>query len=244
MVFALLTLAPGGALAQELPPLPPPPGPFSQTAGHPQPGPWPTSGSSFRTVDYVPEQVVRLEAAPGYQLMVEFAPDEHIETVAVGDSGAWQVTANKRGDRLFVKPLQDGVATNMTVVTDARLYAFALEPLSGSQPDMAYAVRFRYAAPARAADATPQTAAGHYKLSGDRNLLPSAMHDDGVHTYVAWDEDRPIPAIYALDARGRETLVNGMMRDDRMVIDSVHNRLVFRIDNHKATARRVAVGTR
>ena len=52
------------------------------------------------------DQVVPLEVAPGYQLMLEFAPDERIESVAVGDSGAWQVTPNRSGDRVFVKPLQ------------------------------------------------------------------------------------------------------------------------------------------
>ncbi len=57
-------------------------------------------------------------ARPGYQLAVEFGPDEQIENVAVGDSGAWQVTPNRRGDHLFVKPIQPGVSTNMTVVTN------------------------------------------------------------------------------------------------------------------------------
>ena len=58
---------------------------------------------------YDADQVVQLQGAPGYQLDVEFAPDERIESVAVGDSAAWQVTPNRRGDRLFVKPLQAGV---------------------------------------------------------------------------------------------------------------------------------------
>ena len=51
-----------------------------------------------------------------------------------------------------------------------------------------------------------------------------------------------LPAIYAINDAGKETLVNGMMRDGRMVIDSVQQKLVFRIDNRKATAERVAGG--
>jgi type IV secretion system protein VirB9 len=236
IVMTLLALAaPVAALAQELPPLPPPPGPYAQPGtSFVQPS------SSFQTIDYVPDQVFRLRAAPGYQLLVEFAPDEHIENVAVGDSGAWQISANKRGDRLFVKPLQDGIATNMTVVTDARLYAFELEPLSGPEPGMAYLVRFRYPAPASATPPSSEPgSAGHYKLRGAGALMPSGMHDDGAHTYIDWPEDRPIPAIYAVDERGQETLVNGMMRGGQIVIDSVHSRLAFRIDKRKATARRI-----
>ncbi|WP_404336919.1 TrbG/VirB9 family P-type conjugative transfer protein [Sphingomonas sp. MMS12-HWE2-04] len=192
----------------------------------------------FRTIEYEPDQVVRLQAALGYQLMVELAPDERIETVAVGDTTTWQVTANKRGDRLFVKPLQAGAVTNMTVATDVRLYSFELVPLAGPQPDMAYAVRFRYHPPASNAPADVEPS-GRYKLAGNAALRPSGMHDDGVHTYIEWPADRALPAIYAIDDNGKEALVNGMMRDGRMVIDSVQQRLVFRIDSHRATAVRV-----
>ncbi|MDP5278250.1 TrbG/VirB9 family P-type conjugative transfer protein [Sphingomonas sp. DG1-23] len=200
------------------------------------------TGTRVRNVDYVADQVVRIEAAAGYQLMLELAPDESIENVAVGDSGAWQVTANKRGNRLFIKPIQAGITTNMVVITDVRLYSFELVPLPGPQPDTAYSVRFRYPAPgssgAPSKDAEPT--AGRYKMGGDASLRPSGMHDDGVHTYIEWPEDRALPAIYAVDANGKEMLVNGMMRDGRMVIDSIQERLVFRVDKHRATAVRVA----
>ncbi|MGH6781007.1 MAG: TrbG/VirB9 family P-type conjugative transfer protein, partial [Sphingomonadaceae bacterium] len=81
---------------------------------------------------------MQIQAAPGYHVTIEFGSDERIENVAVGDSGAWQVTANRRGDFLFVKPIQAGVTTNMTVVTDVRLYAFELVPLYGLSSEMAY----------------------------------------------------------------------------------------------------------
>ena len=45
----------------------------------------------IQVVDYNDDQVVQLQATPGYQLTVEFGPDEQIESVAVGDSAAWQV---------------------------------------------------------------------------------------------------------------------------------------------------------
>lgn len=192
-----------------------------------------------RMVDFVPDQVVRVEAAPGYQLMIELAPDERVENVAVGDSGAWQVTANKRGDRLFVKPVQTGVTTNMIVITDVRLYSFELAPLAEPQPDMAYSIRFRYPAPASVVP-VDVVASGRYKVGGNTSLRPSGMYDDGVHTYIEWPADRALPAIYAIDGNGKEMLVNGMMRDGRMVIDSVQQRLVFRIDGRRATAERKA----
>lgn len=225
---AILMLAPSLAHAQAAPPpLPAPPNP------------------RFQSIEYSPDQVFTLQAAPGYQVTVELAPDEHIENVAIGDSGAWQVTANRRGDRLFVKAVRSDVTTNMTVVTDARLYSFELVPLPGPQPDMAYALRFHYPSPEAAAAETASGAElGRYKMRGARALIPSGMHDDGVHTYIEWPPGRTLPAIYAVNDQGKETLVNGMMRDGWMVIDSVQAKLVFRIDRSSATAQRVSEGGR
>jgi type IV secretion system protein VirB9 len=197
-------------------------------------------GTRVQLVDFVPDRVVRVESAPGYQLMIELAADERVENVAVGDSGAWQVTANKRGDRLFVKPVQMGITTNMIVITDVRVYSFELAPLSEPGSNTAYSIRFRYPAPTSSTVADAP-ASGHYKLGGNAALRPSGMHDDGVHTYIEWPQDRPLPAVYAIDSNGDETLVNGMMRDGRMVIDSIQQRLVFRIDKRRATADRVLV---
>ncbi|MBC9032999.1 TrbG/VirB9 family P-type conjugative transfer protein [Sphingomonas sp. JC676] len=198
-----------------------------------------------QSVTYADDQVVTLQAAPGYQLTVEFAADERIENVALGDSGAWQVSANKRGDRLFLKLIQPGVATNMVVITDTRAYSFDLAPLGEAQPDMAYTVRFLYPSPvqagAAAENAKGEAPLGRYRLRGVESLRPAGMHDDGTHTYIEWPVDRPLPAIYAINDSGNESLVNGMMRDGRIVIDSVQPKLVFRIDNRSATATRLPV---
>ena len=210
----------------------------------PQPG---AGDPRIQVVDYDEDQVVLLQAAPGYQVTVEFGADERIENVAVGDGGAWQVTASRRGDFLFVKPIQ-AAGTNMTVVTDARTCIVEQAPLSGPSAEMAYTIRFRYPGDEEsvgqggaAPDEAPGvgTVEGRYRVSGDRALRPTGISDDGVHTYIEWPPDRALPAVYSVDERGGESLVNGMMRDDLFVIDSVAPRLVFRIDQHVARAVRV-----
>jgi type IV secretion system protein VirB9 len=199
--------------------------------------PPPTLGSRIQSIEYRSDQVIPIQVAPGYQLMVEFAADERIESVAVGDSSAWQVTPNHGGDRLFIKPLQSGLATNLTVVTSARTYTFDLNPGSIDAP---YVLRFTYPGANETAEADPVGAVeGRYRLSGARSLRPSRISDDGVHTYIEWPRESSIPAIYAVDERGEESIVNGMMRDDLFVIDAVVRRLVFRIDRHVARAERV-----
>jgi type IV secretion system protein VirB9 len=206
----------------------------------PQPGP---GDPRLQTVSYDANQVVQLQVATGYQLGVEFAADERIENVAVGDSGAWQVTPNKRGDHLFIKAMSNGVTTNLTVVTDARTYVFELTPMYGALPDMAFTVRFTYpdqaAASAAVAVAVPVVEPGRYRLSGVRALRPSAMDDDGRHTYIEWAPDHAMPAVFAIDEQGEEIAVDGYMRDGRYTIDAVKPKLIFRIDKQTATAERL-----
>jgi type IV secretion system protein VirB9 len=202
----------------------------------PQPG---AGDPRLQTVEYREGDVVLLELAPGYQMTIELAQDEQIENVALGDSAAWQVTPNRRGDRLFLKALQAGMPTNMTVITSSRLYAMELSPLSGPTAEMAYVVRYSYPEAAQEAqEPEPVAVVGTYRLSGSRRLRPTSVVDDGVHTYIQWPRDVPLPAVYSVDEQGRESLINGMMRDDVFVIDEIVRRLVFRIDNATAGAVR------
>jgi type IV secretion system protein VirB9 len=202
----------------------------------------------LQVVDYVDGQVVELSGAPGYQLMVELSPDEQIRNVAIGDTNAWQVSANKDRNRLFLKPTHAGSATNMTVVTSVRTYAFDLRAFDGGSMDTPYTVQFRYPAAKLAAKDSQyvdvsalKRRLSRYRLSGDRQLRPASISNDGDHTYISWPKAVPIPAVYALDRSGNETLVNGMMgTNDVYVIDGAPQELIFRIDHSAARAERMA----
>ena len=208
----------------------------------PQPGP---GDRRLQTVFYDPGQVVELRTAPGYQLTVELSPDEQVQNVAVGDTGAWQVTANKAGDHLFLRTTQPGAVTNMTVITSARVYNFDLIALGSPAADMAYTIRFTYPA-ATEADASSPSAnaapavrpASGYRIEGDRALRPTIVSDDGVHTFITWPADSALPATFQIGDDGQERLVNGSMRGNRFVIDGIAKKLVFRIDQRTATATR------
>jgi type IV secretion system protein VirB9 len=205
--------------------------------------PQPSDGDPrLQTVEYRNNQVVTLEVAPGYQLSVEFAADERIESVGLGDSSAWMVSPTKRGDHLFIKAVQPGVSTNMTVVTDIRTYAFDLHPLPGPSATMAYTVRFSYPAPPQTNLQTAEAGIVHdvrYRVSGDKKLRPSAISDDGIKTYIEWPANVAMPAVYAINDQGREALVNGIVQDKTFVIDGVARQLLFRIDKRVARATRL-----
>lgn len=83
----------------------------------------------------------------------------------------------------------------------------------------------------------PQTYA--YRLGGDRAVRPLRVSDDGARTTVAFAPEQALPAVFAIGPTGEEIVVNGHMRAGGYVIDRVHERLVFRIDGARATARRL-----
>ena len=213
----------------------------------PQPG---SGDTRIQSIEYRADQIVRIEGTTGYQVSIQLAPDEQVQSIALGDSGAWQVTANKAGNYLFLKPLQLGVATNMTVITDVRTYAFDLVGAAEAGAMPPYMVRFHYpvvanlepagsvSIPARGAEQFSGKMIGIYRLRGDRLLRPSAISDDGIRTFIEWPADVPLPAVYSRDAGGRETLVNGNMRGTQYVIDSVLEHVLFRIDKRTARADR------
>jgi type IV secretion system protein VirB9 len=197
----------------------------------------------LQTVDYDPGQIVQLQGAPGYQLTLELSPDEQVQNVALGDGAAWQVSVNRAGNRLFIKPVQGGIATNMTVITSVRSYNFELFPLVSPSPDMAYTVTFRYPAP-RTEPPSAEAAAAvapritSYRISGDALIRPTYVEEDGSNTYVKWPADRPIPAVFEIDDRGQEMLTNGAMRGDEFVIAGIARKLHFRMDERIARAVR------
>lgn len=101
--------------------------------------------SRIKTYVYSPNDVYLLVLHYGFLSHIEFAKNESIETITLGDSFAWKVTP--LGNRLFIKPLERNIRTNMTIITNKRTYQFdivAKEFLSGEEKDLVYVIRFQY----------------------------------------------------------------------------------------------------
>ena len=195
-----------------------------------------------QAVRYADGQTVILETAPGFQLTVEFGPGEQIRSAAAGNNAAWQVSAPSQGNSLFVRPLEGAPVTNLTVVTNRHSYSFLLVAAAKMTPTNALVVRFAYpelASEMRSAIA-PSTLSARtlYRLTGATELRPSNIWDDGAKTYLEWPQGVELPAVFAMDGRRGEALVNVYMRDGRLVIDAVYSELVFRLDSLTASARR------
>lgn len=202
----------------------------------PEPG---VSDPHIQSVLYVPDEVVRLQGALGWQIMLEFGPDERIENVSIGDALAWQVTPNKRARNLFLKPLVRKAATNMTVVTDRRRYAFSLETVSRSATTP-WVVRFQY--PQEVVQAVeepppPPPAALNfaYRTAGAVSVAPSRVWDNGQLTYFEFAPGTPIPAIFVGGPGKDEALVNSLIRGRVVVVQQTGTRFTLRAGLQMAT---------
>ncbi|TPW01527.1 MAG: type IV secretion system protein VirB9, partial [Alphaproteobacteria bacterium] len=102
-------------------------GPIAISAARADTAPRPGAADPrVRTVAYRANDVVAIEGRYGFLTMIELSEDERIENVAIGDSLAWQVVPSRSAHMLFLKPVEQNASTNLAVVTNRRIYAFAL----------------------------------------------------------------------------------------------------------------------
>ena len=105
-----------------------------------------TTDNRIKTYVYNENEVFLVVVHMGYQASIEFAKGEEIETLSIGDNYSWKITPV--GRRIFIKPFEESIHTNMTVVTNKRTYQFDLASKS-VDPDkidmeLAYVIRFYY----------------------------------------------------------------------------------------------------
>lgn len=210
-----------------------------------QPVPIPLRADArIRVVPYRADAVYRLRGYVGYQIDITFAPGERFVGLGVGDSKG--VTFAAASNHLFIKPKAAQVATNLTVLTNRRTYLFdyasEVAPPDPSGADVIYALRFEYpAAPARGASrerrqvetdlATARNGRPRnydYWYCGTPSLKPVAAWDDGVQTTLVFGAHTELPAVFALNEDGSESLVNVGVQDGRMVIQRVARRVILR----------------
>lgn len=197
----------------------------------------------IREVVYAPEKVIRLVGHYGYQIAIEFPAPDKIESVALGDSLTWQVTPNKRGNVLFVKPVDEGEPTNMMVVTSQRYYTFELSAKrrTPETPTSEITYLLRIATPVDGAPSieepvlfggdappTPAPINDRYTYTGSKQNLPSRVFDDGVSTTFEWPRGVETPAIFYRRPDGAESIVNYSYKGDAIIVHQIAPEFILR----------------
>ena len=200
------------------------------------------SDSRIRVTPYSGDRVYRLVGYVGYQIDLEFEPDESFVGLGAGDIEG--VAFASQGNHLFLKPKAPKVNTNLTVLTNRREYQFDYtarpDRPDSREPDVTYVLRFTYAKPPALVDSAAkiqreldQGAALRprnfdYWYCGFPTLRPIAASDDGVHTRLRFAAHAELPAIFVRNDDGTESLLNFNMEDGDVVIHRVAQRFVLR----------------
>lgn len=202
--------------------------------------------SRIKTFIYSENEVFRLVVHYGYQTSIEFADGEEIQTISVGNNYAWQLTPV--GRRLFIKPLEENILTNMTILTNKRSYQFEVQSKLLSytiDEELVYVVRFFFpdadfdkARPQIASNETKEVIPTivpynfNYSITGADAIAPVKIFDDGINTFFKFDDKlQVIPVISVKNEKGLLPL-EPRKRGDYIIVNSVGAEFTLSLNNN------------
>lgn len=196
----------------------------------------------IRYVTFNNNDVTTIQAAIGVSTMIELSPNEVIETVSAGDTKGWSIVPKKGSRYLFVKPLVESAWTNVNIVTNRRSYSLLLQSTRDRRAAVSFQVRFKYPDEdvnarllAQAQDNArnpnlknidPANLNYDYAYKGDDSLKPRVVFDDGTKMFLEFTGD--IPAIFVVDEKGRESLVNLRTEGQYTIVDKTARQFTLR----------------
>lgn len=211
-------------------------------------------------MDYDEEAQTRtipIVAKRGFVTQIDFGRGESIESLGssgqaaalTGDADGWIVVGRKGDRHVYLKPKAEAFPSNLLVVTNRYNYAFDLRVLSDdARSDGIWRLSFRYpneglsSAEVRANQVAFALASPTDKrnlkyrienLSGNGDILPKKVWDDGRFTYIAMGNNREIPAAFKVDGNGAESLVNLHTEGQLLVIHEVARRFLLKLDKQE-----------
>lgn len=198
----------------------------------------------FRAFIYNPNDVYRYVGHYNYQGFIEFGDGENISTISMGDQNLWLF--EQLGNRLFLKPAAKNADTNMTVITDKKVYHFELTAKVANgidDKDLVFVVKFIYPdekdknilqfAKKPLSDEPDMRNLSlynfNYEFTGEPNIAPVKVFDNGTFTYMQFSSNNSeIPAIFSVDSAGFEELVNFRVAGDYLVIERIASQFTLR----------------
>ena len=196
------------------------------------------SERKFRSYIYNPNELYRYFGHYTYQGFIEFSAGETISTISMGNPTLWLVET--LDNRIFLKPVgEDNSETNMTVLTNKRVYHFELvakEAKGLGDKDLIFVVKFAYpddkdknlvefakTPPSDEPDMRDLSSYNfNYQYTGEKTIAPSKVFDDGIFTYFQFNSrNTEVPAIYSVDSEGFESLINYRITGTYMVVEKV-----------------------
>jgi type IV secretion system protein VirB9 len=221
--------------------------------------------NAVQVYPYAEGVLYRLYAAPERVTDIALQPGETVTSVAAGDTVRWTVgdttsgSGENRRTHILVKPFSAGLATNLIVATDRRVYHIEMQSRAGAAmaaiswtypKDELIAIRHQQA---EAAAAKP-IAAGlavewlnfDYTISGDKPAWrPLRAFDDGRQVYIEFPASIAVgeaPPLFMVGDDGKGQLVNYRVAGRYYIVDRLFGAAELRLGGKKQKVVRITRG--
>jgi type IV secretion system protein VirB9 len=211
----------------------------------------------IKTFIYSENEIYKMKFCVMYQSIIELSPDETVELIALGNPDPWK-KIKTIGKRIFIKPLDPDVTTNMTIITDKRIYLMEISSSYCSEydEDIIYVARFYYSDPVmdiplkstnrgtlsgkltqvenRSESMASVVNDARYNYSytfsgGGKDIVPIKVFDDGKKTYFVFkDNNAVVPSIFKVDD-GKEEQLDYSISDNYIVINDITEQFSLRL---------------
>ncbi|GAA5102724.1 P-type conjugative transfer protein VirB9 [Bartonella acomydis] len=214
----------------------------------------------IRFVNYDPHNVTQVIGSIRSSVQLEFAEDEEVTYVGIGNSVAWQVAPASHF--VFLKPREVQPITNLQIVTTRkdgtkRSYQFELQVREGDVSagnDTYFLVKFRYPedealrrklAEAEKAKQREENFVNDvlnihedfgprnwaYEAQGSPLIEPTSVYDNGKTTTFTFVGNTEIPAIYLVSLDGQESLVPKSIKGNQVIVHAIAAQFTLRRGN-------------
>ncbi|MCA3694788.1 TrbG/VirB9 family P-type conjugative transfer protein [Aquidulcibacter sp.] len=211
---------------------------------------------------YEPGRVYEVWTAPMRITALSLEPGEKIISKAAGDTERWMIGDTTSGEaetvqtHLLIKPYRAGLATNMVVTTNRRVYLLALKA-SGESEAFNAAVSWTHPQPQAPTsqvavgpaktDLKPTTPASILKAHGPEGYrirtgwrkpewTPVSVHDDGRQTFITFPETlgtTEAPPLFVMDETGKAQLTNWRKQGNSYVVDRLFLKAELRLGGER-----------
>lgn len=197
------------------------------------------------TYNYYKTNTYEVYTKVNYTTALKFNSDEKIVYIGGGDTENWLIDETKGGETqssiIFVKPNEENLHTNLTIVTNKRTYFIMLHSSENGKYNPLVEWKYPYEMNMKFGNKEIKNEETEEIISKVKNVRdlnfgymwdknytysPEQVYNDGVKTIIILPKKlQESPVIYGYSEDGDLTLINSRTIDNKIIIDKVLNKL-------------------
>lgn len=203
--------------------------------------------------EYIPNEIYKVYAAPGYLTDIRFQSGEEIIYVGGGDTTRWVIDKGTTGtdyraeNHLYIKPLRQDLRTNIIINTNLHSYQIEVNSGSSYNPIVSWVYSKEKSAEMqqkmgvmkeeRLMTVDPGKLNFGYKNNNrSANFAPVQVFDDGRKTFLKMKKEMDTtnaPAFFVKNKRGESVLSNYRVVGNYYVIDRLFEKATLVVGTEK-----------